>query len=152
MIRQLNLNDSSTTTTVLALQQAAYRVEAEITGFNEIPPLFDNEALLQGSGEVFYGYFVDSVLAGAIAYEIKADTLDICRMMVHPDYFRRGIASALLRFVEILAPDEIDTLTVSTGTLNSPARQLYERHGFVFSHTQTITKDFTLTHYIKRLV
>lgn len=150
IIRQLNLDDGAEVERLLAIQQAAYRVEASLIGFDEIPPLFDTPELLRDSSETFYGCFVDGVLAGVIATEVEQDALAISRLGVHPDYFRRGIATALLKYVEAL-PNNAPCLRVSTGTLNTPARQLYEQHGFIKVGEKAIAEGVTMTEYEKWL-
>jgi ribosomal protein S18 acetylase RimI-like enzyme len=52
-------------------------------------------------------------------------------LMVHPDYRRRGIATSLIRSVEIDAPTE--KLFTSTNQSNTAMQQLCERLGFVCS-------------------
>lgn len=52
-------------------------------------------------------------------------------LMVHPDYRRRGIATSLIRSVEIDAPTE--KLFTSTNQSNTAMQQLCERLGFVRS-------------------
>lgn len=150
MIRQLNLDDEAEVERVLAIQQAAYRVEAKLIGFDEIPPLFDTPELLRNSGEIFYGCFVDGVLAGVVAIEYEQDALVISRLGVHPDYFSRGIATQLLMYMETYS-NGASCLHVSTGTLNTPARQLYERNGFVKVGEKQIASGVTMTEYEKRL-
>lgn len=105
---------------------------------------------MQQSSETFYGYFLSSQLAGAISYKRESDLLDIYRMMVHPDYFRRGIARALLQFVEGCEPG-IKCIIVSTGALNTPARALYERSGFTATVEEEIIPDLWITHFEKTL-
>ena len=86
--------------------------------------------------ETFYGYYVDGQegpkLAGAISFEREGSIVTICRMMVHPDFFRRGIASSLLQHILIEQEREGATrFIVSTGSANSPAIRLYEGFGFI---------------------
>ena len=60
---------------------------------------------------------------------LKHPTLDIHRLIVHPNHFRRGIAQHLLEFVlklELNAKSYI----VQTGALNLPAIGLYQKLGF----------------------
>ena len=114
MIQMLNVQDRDEATELLALQKLAYRKEADLIGSDQIPPLYETLEALQQSTETFYGYVLDGRLAGAISYKRERNLLDIYRMMVHPDYFRRGIARALLQFVERCEPDVI-RMTVSTG-------------------------------------
>jgi ribosomal protein S18 acetylase RimI-like enzyme len=148
MIRQLDLNNDTEVVRILEIQQAAYQVEAELIGFDEIPPLFDTPELLRESHETFYGCFVDGTLAGIIATEYETEVLVISRLGVHPDYFRRGVATALLNYVETL-PSSARCLRVSTGTINAPARQLYERHGFIKIGEHQIAIGVTMTDYEK---
>lgn len=129
-IRRLRIEDETTAQNVLSVQIPSYRVEAEIIGFDGIPPLYDTVERLMACGETFYGYFVADELAGALAYKRAGDVLDIHRMMVHPAHFRKGIASALLQYV-LTAETGIRQAVVSTGAANQPAKDLYLRHGFI---------------------
>ncbi|WP_440112611.1 GNAT family N-acetyltransferase [Paenibacillus sp. QZ-Y1] len=130
-IRPLSLADSETVGQLWRLQHVAYRLEAEIIGFQEIPPLMDTIETLQNCGETFYGCMdTDGELLGAVAVaEEEQNTLTITRMMVHPDHFRKGIAAALMTHVFEQHPD-FPRYLVSTGTLNQPAVKLYTRFGF----------------------
>lgn len=113
---------------VLALQHAAYRIEAELIGFADLPPLQEKAEDLQNCGETFFGYWEDGRLAGAISFNDEGDHYQICRMMVHPEHFRKGIAGKLLRHV--LAAHQGKKGIVTTGAGNIPAIRLYESHGF----------------------
>ncbi|MBC7871341.1 MAG: GNAT family N-acetyltransferase, partial [Chitinophagaceae bacterium] len=98
--------------------------------------------------ETFFGCFVERNLAGAISYIVKQETLDIYRMMVYPAYFRRGIASTLLRFAEDSVP-EARRVIVSTGTKNLPAYQLYLKHGFKKVSQGQFEIGFSMTDFEK---
>lgn len=150
MIQKLNVQDRDETTELLALQKLAYRKEADLIGSDQIPLLHETLEALQQSTETFYGYFLDGRLAGAVSYKHEGDLLDIYRMMVHPDYFRRGIARALLQFVERCEPD-VKRIIVSTGSLNAPARTLYEREGFRVTTEEEIVSRLWITHFEKSL-
>lgn len=122
---------------ILNVQIPAYQVEADLIGYAGIPALFDTVASIQECGETFYGFYMDGTLAGFISYEKDQQQLDICRMVVHPVYFRRGIAKRLLSY---LLEHESDTtiFTVGTGKHNLPAISLYEQNGFVISEERLI--------------
>ena len=60
---------------------------------------------------------------------MEEETIDIHRVMVHPDFFRRGIAMTLLEHVELIEK-ESSKIIVSTGAANLPAVRLYEKLGF----------------------
>jgi ribosomal protein S18 acetylase RimI-like enzyme len=125
VIRPLDLDDPATVSALVALQRLAYAAEAELLETDAIPALHETEAQLAASGETFLGAEREGRLVGAVSYRREGDTLDIHRLVVHPDSFRRGIASALL---DALPP--APRCIVATGAANAPARALYERRGF----------------------
>ncbi|MCI3921434.1 GNAT family N-acetyltransferase [Paenibacillus sp. TRM 82003] len=112
--------------------------------------MLDTPEKLQGSGETFVGCFENGDrLVGAISYKLLDDgrTVDIHRMMVHPERFRRGIASKLL--AAALTQPGLSKALVSTGTRNDPAVFLYQRHGFVPTGVVEIAPDVTITEFAK---
>jgi ribosomal protein S18 acetylase RimI-like enzyme len=84
---------------------------------------------LQNSDETFVGYWVDGQLAGVLSYEQRDEGIHIDRLVVHPDYFRRGIGRALLQWLET-AVSSSPHITVSTAAKNQPAIQLYQSQGY----------------------
>ena len=143
-IRKLKIEDAKTAEKVLSVQIPSYRVEAEIIGFDGIPPLHDTLETLMDCGESFYGYFIGEELAGVIAYKREADVLDIHRMMVHPQHFRKGVASALLRHL-LAAESGSKKAIVSTGAKNEPAKELYLRHGFLQVGVREVAPGVSIT-------
>ncbi|MBT2292455.1 GNAT family N-acetyltransferase [Paenibacillus albidus] len=131
-IIRLNLQDESTIDDLWSLQHKAYRLEAELIGFHEIPPLMETRDMLKGASEVFYGCWDNNgELMGAVAIaEEQPGQLTVTRMMVNPEHFRKGIASRLLEYV-FEQYSHMALFIVSTGRKNTPAVQLYTRHGFV---------------------
>lgn len=109
------------------IQQAAYRVEAELIGFDGIPQLYESFAEIQNSTETFTGYSEGS-LQGVISYQVKEGIVDIHRLVVSPMHFRKGIGKKLVGY--LLEHYEGYGLTVSTGTANIPAITLYKAFGF----------------------
>ncbi len=148
-IRPIDITDRATAQQVLALQKASYAIEAELIGFANLPPLFETAEDLQSSGETFYGYFVDEQLAGAIAYKIEESLLDIHRMMVHPDFFRRGIARQLLELV--LAIPDIQRVIVMTGAANEPAKRLYITFGFQEIAQEKVIEGLLISRFEKHI-
>lgn len=146
-IQQLDLMNQTLTEELLALQKSAYAIEAKLIGFPNLPPLHETVEELQTSGEIFYGYFVDGELAGAISYKIEDKTLDIHRMMVHPNFFRQGIARQLLALV--LALPEIERAIVMTGAANQPAKKLYETFGFVEITQEMVVEGLMIARFEK---
>ena len=129
VIKDLDLSCERQVLEILALQRASYAVEAELIGSFEIPPLKDTTDTLRHCGESFCGFFAEGRLVGMISYKRGDDVLDIHRLVVHPDHFRKGIGRALVEHIEEIAGTG-DRITVSTGAKNVPARRLYRSLGF----------------------
>jgi GNAT superfamily N-acetyltransferase len=148
-IQPLDLTRVAVAERVIAMQRRAYAIEARLIGFAGIPPLHEPLAALQATDERFLGADVDGTLAGAVAYASAGATLDITRMMVDPDYHRRGIARALL-----LAVFEVDpnarTFTVSTGAANAPAIALYTGMGFWPDYQEKLAAGVWIAHFVMR--
>ena len=143
-VTPLDLADRATVDAIVALQRASYLVEAELIGTTDLPPVKETPEQLAATSETFLGAFDDD-LVGAISYKRRLGTLDIHRLVVHPDAFRRGIASALLA-----ALPAARRVTVSTAALNAPARALYERHGFKVASHSTVPPGIGLIHLERR--
>ena len=122
-VRPLDLQDPRTRQDLVALQRAAYRVEADLIGSEAMPALRETPEQLAASGETFLGAF-DGGLVGAISYKRSAGTIDIHRLVVHPRAFRRGVATRLL------AGLPAGRWIVTAAVANAPAVALYDGHGF----------------------
>lgn len=143
MIKILNIADEKTAAQVLEVQTPAYQVEANIIGYQEIPPLADTIQSLQNCEEVFYGYFAP-FLVGVVSYQIEHQMLDIHRVVVHPHFFRRGIGKAMVQFILDNYKDKVDGFIVRTGKKNIPALKLYQQLGFREIEQVTITEQLEL--------
>ncbi|MFF4447488.1 GNAT family N-acetyltransferase [Streptomyces sp. NPDC001502] len=130
-IRTLDLTDDATAAAVHRIGRAAYAVEAELIGFDGIPALGESLAQMKARPLNWVGAVAeDGEPAGFLAWEEGADGgIGIDRLCVDPDWFRRGVASLLLRHVLTeLFPGRL--VEVTTGAANAPAVTLYERAGF----------------------
>jgi ribosomal protein S18 acetylase RimI-like enzyme len=129
-IDTLEINDPGVAETVLAVQRRSYRVEAELIGSDAIPPLTETVDELRACGELFLGAFVDDRLAGVVSWKFDGETVDIHRLAVDPDFFRRGIGVTLVR-AALAAEAGAQRAIVQTGAANEPAKALYRGEGFV---------------------
>ena len=129
MFKRIIMEEEHIIEEVLSLQGEAYKVEAELIDFDDLPPLKDNIRSLKDSGEIFYGYYEGNELSGLISYKIQGDVLDIHRIAVKPKYFRQGIAKKLIHHMEKINPS-IQKIIVATGLKNEPAVRLYKKIGF----------------------
>ncbi|PJJ71784.1 ribosomal protein S18 acetylase RimI-like enzyme [Diaminobutyricimonas aerilata] len=135
-------NDDALAERLLAVQHAAYRVEAELIGSNAIPALHEDVRALQsaplswlvavepavGAAAGAMAGDVPGEVAGAVAWSVGDDGWDIDRLVVDPAFFRRGVGRALVSAVLERAGD--GPVTVMTGRDNAPARALYDSLGF----------------------
>ncbi|MDF2948883.1 MAG: GCN5-related N-acetyltransferase [Sedimentibacter sp.] len=150
MIKKLDLKDIETVKCILELQIASYKIEAELMGYYEIPPLKDTVDSLEACDEVFYGYSVNGLLAGIISYKISKNVLDIHRVAINPTYFRMGIAGKLINYVEELEYS-INKAIVCTGKENLPAVNLYLKNGYTKKKDIEVSRGIYLTEFEKKL-
>ena len=148
MITTLAHRERAIAEQIYAVQQAAYTVERDLIGYADFPPLRVTVADIQAETEQFLGYWLNTQLAGVLSFESKPGLLDIGRLIVHPQAFRRGIARALLQAVERdRAPGAM--LTVSTAAKNLPAIQLYQKQGYQLRERTTLPDGLELVRFYK---
>ena len=144
MIQLVNHNDEKVAESILSIQLPAYKVEADLIGFDGIPQLLDTVENIKSSKEQFLGKLDGSKLVGFLSYEGTEELIDICRLVVDPNHFRKGIASELLSYLlNVYAYEK--KIIVSTGAKNTPAITLYERHNFTKLVDVEIEPDFFIT-------
>lgn len=111
------------------LMQAAYAAEAAILEVREFVPLKRTPARIRAAASRFVGGRIGGALVAAAEIErARAGPANVAALVVHPQHFRRGLGSELLR--RVIAEHGGRGLTVSTGVLNRPALNLYDRFGF----------------------
>lgn len=150
MILQIDISNPLTANEVLAVQIPSYTVEAKLINFYDIPALKDSVETLQKCGESFYGYYEQEILVGAISMKVHEGVVDIHRLIVHPEYFRKGIAKQLLNYITKEIQD-IHTIIVSTGSKNTPAVLFYLKNGFMNIGEIQITEGLTITKFQKNI-
>lgn len=149
MIKEIDIRDRKAAEEVLSVQIPSYKVEAELIECSEIPPLKDTVDTLQKCGETFFGYYLNEALCGAISLKEENNKIDIHRLNVHPDHFRKGIAQKLLEFIE--SKEGIKSLIVSTGSKNTPAINFYEKNGFKKVNQISVNEHLSLTSFEKKI-
>jgi len=130
MIKKLNHTSATTANMIYEVFQVSYRIEATLLNADYFPPLQITAEAIQKRETSFFGFWKADKLAAVIELdELKSiSTTDICSLVVAPDYFRQGIALALLTFAVSYYPSS--SIIVETGALNVPAITLYKRFGF----------------------
>ncbi len=125
-IQTPEVGDTAIATRLLAIQHAAYQIEADLIGYDGIPPLDETVDELQSQPIDWLAAFEGDAIVGAIGFVVAPDgSCDIDRLIVDPDQARRGIGRALVEAVL-----DHPVVTVSTGARNEPACALYESLGF----------------------
>jgi GNAT superfamily N-acetyltransferase len=144
-VEMLDLAESATAADVLEIQHAAYRVEADLIGFGEIPPLHESLDELVAFPFTWLGIRgADGRVTAALAYIETHGEIDIHRLVVAPSRFRHGLASALVG-----ALDGRARIVVSTGSANLPAHRFYESLGFSPIRSEMIHPDLSITHFVR---
>lgn len=144
MITQVNQTEEATARAIQSIQRPAYRIEAELMGFDAIPHITETIEEIQHSTEVFLGY-QDPYLKGFISYKEEDGVIDIYRLVVDPLQFRQGIARKLVG--HLLDSHKTQDVIVSTGTANEPARKLYESFGFREEERFEVAPGVTCTQF-----
>jgi len=111
------------------LQQSAYAVEAGLIGCDDFPRLRESVDDLLAAHESFLLAYCDNNLAGALSYTTNKMGCLICRLVVSPEYFRRGIGRRMLHNL-MVKTDPALPCRVVTAQANIPAIALYQKFGF----------------------
>lgn len=127
-VRALDLSHPPTAERVLALQRAAYAVEAALLHDDRIPPLHEDLPTLVASALRWLGAHAGAALVGAVAFTDEGGIVDLHRLVVDPEAHRRGAGRLLVQAV--LDGTHAPRVIVSTGRDNLPACRLYASLGF----------------------
>ena len=114
---------------IVAVQRAAYAVEAELLGFEGIPARFETVEDVMASDLTMLAVVEGEEPVAVLGYRRDGEAVDIDRLVVLPDHFRRGLARRLLEHLHAREADAA-RFDVSTGRDNLPAVTLYQRLGY----------------------
>jgi ribosomal protein S18 acetylase RimI-like enzyme len=143
MINKLDNSNVEVANQIFTVFQNSYKVEAQLIGVIDFPPLSRSAKNIEDSKTRFYGFSENKSLAAVIEVSMNNKFLEIDSLIVDPAYFRKGIAGKLISYV--LDVFEYSEATVETAVVNEPAINLYKRHGFVEF------KRWTPSHGIQKL-
>jgi len=130
MIKQLDHSNTDTAHQIFNVFQCAYKVEAELLNVDNFPPLSRSAASIQNATTQFYGYIEQGELAAVAEITVNDESIEIDSFTVAPTHFRKGIANKLLG--DILNRHSAKEIAiVETAVANTPAINLYKKHGFV---------------------
>jgi ribosomal protein S18 acetylase RimI-like enzyme len=143
MIKKLNNSTEEVAEQIFTVFQSSYKIEAQLIGTLDFPPLLRSVKDIENSKTQFYGFIENKCLAGVIEIALKGEHLEINSLTVDPNYFKKGIASKLINHV--LEVFNFSVAIVETAVVNLPAINLYKKHGFVEF------KRWTPSHGIEKL-
>lgn len=128
MIGRLNNRDIDVAKDMQKVFYASYSVEAKILKATNFPPLKRSIDQYRFTDTDFYGLKVNKELVGIVEIRKKELATHIQSLVVHPKYFKQGLASQLMKF--IIKQYDSELIFVETGINNIPAIKLYEKFGF----------------------
>ena len=127
---------------ILALQKIAYRSEAELYGDNSVPAMGQTMEQITADFDkmIFLKAVVNGKIIGSIRGRREGDTAHISRVIVHPYFQGRGIATRLIRQLEQEVGD-VRIYEAFTGHQSMRNLHLYGKLGY----RQVRTEPFTPT-------
>lgn len=136
---------------ILALQRTAYQREAVLHDDFSIPPLTDT---LQDITEAFASHlFLKATLGdrliGSVRASCDAGTCYIGRLIVHPDFQRRGTGSRLLREIELRFEDA-QRFELFTGHKSHDNLRFYRTRGYAEIGRRAVSERVTLVYLEKK--
>ncbi|EPJ49685.1 MAG: acetyltransferase [Osedax symbiont Rs2] len=143
MITKLENSNYQVASQIHTVFQNSYKIEAQLIGVENFPPLLRSAVDISHSKSEFYGFSENKCLAAVIEIVIENQQLEINSLTVDPKYFRKGIAAKLISYV--LHGFDFTEAIVETAVVNKPAINLYKKHGFVEF------KQWTPSHGIEKL-
>lgn len=143
MINKLDNSNAEVAKQIFTIFQNSYKIEAQLIGTLDFPPLSRSARDIENSTTLFYGFSENESLAAVIEIVINGEHLDINSLTVDPCYFRKDIADKLINYV--LHKLNVSKAIVETAVVNIPAINLYKKHGFVEF------KRWTPSHGIEKL-
>jgi len=129
MIEKLKNSDLEIAKKIRVVFQASYKIEAKLLSAVNFPPLKRPLEKYLESNTDFYGYSKNKELVAVVEINSTKSDILIRSLVVHPNFFKQGIASALLKFV--FDTFKSDLFVVETGLANGPATKLYTKFGFI---------------------
>lgn len=136
---------------ILALQKLAYQSEAELNGDWTIPPLTETlpEIMSEFETKVFLKTMCSDNIIGSVRAAIDSGTCQVGRLIVHPDYQRKGIGTLLMNKIEAAFPNA-ERFELFTGTKSTNNIRLYRRLGYQEFREEDLSPNVRLVFMEKR--
>lgn len=130
---------------ILALQKLAYQAEAVIYNDWELPALTQSLESLQNefSNTIMLKAVVNTKIIGSVRAVAENDCYKIGRLIVHPDYQKQGIGTALLQKIESMNISS-KVFQLFTGSKSLSNIRFYEKQGYKITNKQTLSEKVDL--------
>ena len=137
---------------ILALQRLCYQSEARRYGDRTIPPLTQTlpELRAEFATSVILAARLGERIIGSVRAREEGGCVSIGRLIVHPEYQRRGLGTALMAAIEWrFAPPACFELF--TGHRSDGNLQFYRRLGYVEHRREAVSDRLCLVYLRKRV-
>jgi len=147
MMERADIDDAKE---ILDLQKLAYQSEAEIYHDYTIPPLTQTleEMRKDFEKQVFLKASIDGRIIGSVRAHLKEGTCFIGRLIVHPEFQKRGIGTQLMHEIEKYYSKTL-RFELFTGHKSDRNIYLYQKLGYQVFKAETVTKDLQLLYMEK---
>ena len=130
---------------ILALQKLAYESEARLYNDWSLPAL--TQSLESITSEFADSHFliaiIDERIVGSVRGKVRNKTCEIGRLVVHPDFQKRGIGSSLLSEIENTY-SSVDTFELFTGSQSDQNIRLYQRFGYMIGESVAVSDTVSI--------
>ncbi|MBQ9673011.1 MAG: GNAT family N-acetyltransferase [Ruminococcus sp.] len=134
---------------ILNLQYLSYQSEAELFGSKDIPPLKQtlNEVIDEFNNGIILKMVIDNKIIGSVRAIEKNDTVYIGKLMIHPDFRRKGYGSKLLAEIENYFSGKRYELFTSTRSIDNI--RLYQKMGYTIFDSKAFDDEITFVYMEK---
>ena len=134
---------------ILELQYLAYQSEADLFGSRDIPPLKQtlDEVISEYNEGIILKIQYNGAIIGSVRAKLKNETVFIGKLMVHPDFRRRGLGKKLLLEIECYFSQKRYELFTSSRSKDNI--RLYESLGYKAFHEKKINDELIFVYLEK---
>jgi len=140
---------------ILILQKTAYKKEADRYNDQSIPPLIQTMEEIEKDYEdtLFLKLSINENIVGSIKGKVENDTCSIGRLMVHPDYQKKGYGKELIKALEdeILESTSLNRFELFTGEISFDNIALYESQGYRIFKTVPFDEEINIV-YMEKII
>lgn len=149
VIEQASISDADE---ILELQKAAFLGQARIYNNVHLPPLVQTfESLVHDfTGMTFLKAVLNSQIIGSVRFLKTGNCVNVCRLIVHPDFQNKGAGTFLMKSLENLFPVGTE-FHLFTGDKSSRNIHLYTKLGYHVTRKEATDLGIVHIHMAKKL-